>query len=100
MYLCYLHWNSIPMLKSREIKKYFFEQIKHHPQQVFDILHKPNEKFRKKHDQHQIPHKYLVGDKMLLNLQKNMSQAHVDNKKLFDMGLTQSQRLWEKIILD
>ena len=34
------------------------------------ILHKSNDKYKKHHDQHWVPHKFQVGDKVWLNLHK------------------------------
>jgi hypothetical protein len=48
----------------------FIEWIQHICQQVQDILHKCNDKYKKHHDQHRVPHKFQVGDKVWLHLQK------------------------------
>ena len=36
----------------------FVEWIQHIHQQVHDILEKANAKYKQRHDQHQVPHKY------------------------------------------
>jgi hypothetical protein len=48
----------------------FIEQIQHIHQQVQDILQKSNAKYKQRHDQHRVPHKFQVGDKVWLHLQK------------------------------
>ena len=48
----------------------FIEHIQHIRQQVHDILEKANAKYKKRHDQHRVPHKFQVGDKVWLHLQK------------------------------
>jgi hypothetical protein len=48
----------------------FIEKIHHIRQQVQDILHKSNEKYKHRHDQHKVPHKFQVGDKVWLHLKK------------------------------
>jgi hypothetical protein len=37
---------------------WFIERIQHICQQVQDILQKSNEKYKQRHDQHQVPHKF------------------------------------------
>jgi hypothetical protein len=55
----------------------FTERIQHILQQVQDILHKSNEKYKQHHDQHQVPHKFQVGDKVWLHLQKeHLTRPH------------------------
>jgi hypothetical protein len=49
---------------------WFIEWIQHIRQQVQDILQKSNEKYKQRHDQHWVPHKFQVGDKIWLHLQK------------------------------
>jgi hypothetical protein len=39
-------------------------------QQVQDILQKSNDKYKQYHDQHWVPHKFQVGNKVWLHLQK------------------------------
>jgi hypothetical protein len=48
----------------------FIERIQHIRQQVQDILQKSNAKYKQRHDQHRVPHKFQVGDKVWLHLQK------------------------------
>jgi hypothetical protein len=48
----------------------FIERIQHIRQQVHDILQKSNAKYKQHHDQHQVSHKFQVGDKVWLHLQK------------------------------
>jgi hypothetical protein len=48
----------------------FIEWIQHIHQQVQDILQKSNDKYKQRHDQHRVPHKFQVGDKVWLHLQK------------------------------
>ena len=48
----------------------FIDHIQHIRQQVHDILEKSNAKFKQRHDQHRVPHKFQVGDKVWLHLQK------------------------------
>jgi hypothetical protein len=45
-------------------------RIQHIHQQVQDILQKSNDKYKQRHDQHRVPHKFQVGDKVWLHLQK------------------------------
>ena len=48
----------------------FIEHIQHILQQVHDIMEKSNAKHKQRHDQHQVPHKLQVGEKVWLHLQK------------------------------
>jgi len=48
----------------------FIEHIQHIRQQVHDILDRANDKYKKRHDQHWVPHNFHVGDKVWLHLQK------------------------------
>ena len=48
----------------------FIERIQHIRQQVEDILQKSNDKYKQRHDQHRVPHKFQVGDKVWLHLKK------------------------------
>jgi hypothetical protein len=48
----------------------FIEWIQHIHQQVQDILQKSNDKYKQRHDQHRVPHKFQVGEKVWLHLQK------------------------------
>jgi hypothetical protein len=40
-------------------------------EQVHDILEKANSNYKKQHDQHWVPHKFQVGEKVWLHLQKD-----------------------------
>jgi hypothetical protein len=48
----------------------FIEWIQHIHQQVQDILQNSNAKYKQRHDQHRVPHKFQVGDKVWLHLHK------------------------------
>ena len=48
----------------------FIEHIQHICHQVHDILDRANAKYKQQHDQHQVPHKFQVGNKVWLHLQK------------------------------
>lgn len=48
----------------------FIEHIQHIFQQVHEILDRANSKYKQRQDQHHVPHKFQVGDKVLLHLQK------------------------------
>eukprot|EP00253_Pinus_taeda_P018009 PITA_18009 len=48
----------------------FIEHIQHNRQQVDVILDRSNAKHQQCHDQHQVSHKFQVGDKVWLHLQK------------------------------
>jgi hypothetical protein len=48
----------------------FIERIHHILQHVQYILKNSNAKYKKRHDQHRVPHKFQVGDKVWLHLQK------------------------------
>jgi hypothetical protein len=62
----------------------FIEQIQHIRQQVQDILHKSNDKYKQRHDQHRVPHKFQVGDKAWLHLQKeHLTKPHQNIFPLF-----------------
>jgi hypothetical protein len=49
---------------------HLIERIQHIFQQVQDILQKSNGKYKQCHDQHRVPHKFQVGNKVWLHLQK------------------------------
>ena len=51
-------------------EKNFIEHIQHIYQQVHDILDRANAKYKQWHDQHRVQHKFQVGDKVWLHLQK------------------------------
>jgi hypothetical protein len=61
--------DSSPTLIEADKATQFIEWIQHICQQVHDILHKSNEKYKQCHDQHRVPHKFQVGDKVWLHLQ-------------------------------
>ena len=48
----------------------FFEGVQHICQQVHDILENANTKYNQRHDQHRVPHKFQLGNKVWLHLQK------------------------------
>ena len=48
----------------------FIEGIQHILQQVQDILQNSNDKYTQHHDQHRVPHKFQVGDKVWFHLKK------------------------------
>jgi hypothetical protein len=55
----------------------FIEQIQHIHQQVQYILQKSNAKYKQCHDQHRVPHKFQVGDKVWFHLQKErLKKSH------------------------
>jgi hypothetical protein len=56
---------------------WFIKWIQHICQQVQDILQKSNAKYKQHHDQHRVLHKFQVGDKVWLHLQKErLTGAH------------------------
>jgi hypothetical protein len=59
-----------PVPTEAEKDTWFIEQIHHIHQQVQDILQKSNDKYKQRHDQHRVPHKFQVGRKVWLHLQK------------------------------
>jgi hypothetical protein len=48
----------------------FIKQVDHIHQKVHKIFWKANDKYNQHHDQHRVLHKFHVGDKVWLNLQK------------------------------
>jgi hypothetical protein len=62
--------DSSPAPPKAEKATQFIERIQHIRQQVQDILQKSNSKYKQRHDQHRVPHKLQVGDKVWLHLQK------------------------------
>jgi hypothetical protein len=62
--------NSSPAPTEADKATRFIERIQHIHQQVQDILQKSNDKYKQRHDQHRVPHKFQVGDKVWLHLQK------------------------------
>jgi hypothetical protein len=61
---------SSPIPPKADKSTWFIEWIQHIHQQVQYILHKSNSKYNQCHDQHRVPHKFQVGDKVWLHLQK------------------------------
>jgi hypothetical protein len=61
---------SSPAPPEAEKGTQFIERIQHIFQQVQDILQNSNSKYKQCHDQHRVPHKFQVGDKVWLHLQK------------------------------
>ena len=62
--------DSSPARTEADKATQFIERIHHIHQQVQDILQKSNDKYKQRHDQHRVPHKFQVGDKVWLHLQK------------------------------
>jgi hypothetical protein len=62
--------DSSPAPTEADKATWFIEWIQHIHQQVQDILQKSNDKYKQCHDQHRVPHKFQVGDKVWLHLQK------------------------------
>jgi hypothetical protein len=62
--------NSSPAPTEADKATWFIEWIQHIHQQVQDILQKSNDKYKQCHDQHRVPHKFQVGNKVWLHLQK------------------------------
>ena len=74
----------------------FIEHIQHIHQQVHDILEKSNAKYKQQHDQHQVPHKFQVGDKVLLHLQKErLIGAYQKLKTLRYCPYTITKAVWD-----
>src|SRR6202034_3981302 len=70
MPLAATHMNSAHVQSETDKATSFIEQIQHIRQQVHDIMEKSNAKYKQRHDQHWVPHKFQVGDKVWLHLQK------------------------------
>ena len=70
MPLAATHMNSAHVQSETDKATSFIERIQHIRQQVHDILEKSNAKYKQRHDQHRVPHKFQVGDKVWLHLQK------------------------------
>ena len=64
------HTNSSHVQSEKDKATSFIERIQHIRQQVHDILEKSNAKYKQRHDQHWVPQKFQVGDKVWLHLQK------------------------------
>jgi hypothetical protein len=62
--------DSSPSPTKAEKSTWFIEQIQHFHQQFQDILQKSNDKYNQHLDQHKVPHKFQVGEKVWLHLQK------------------------------
>jgi hypothetical protein len=60
--------DSSPALAQADKATRFIERIHHIRQQVQYILQKSNAKYKQCHDQHRVPHKFQVGDKVWLHL--------------------------------
>jgi hypothetical protein len=77
----------------------FIEWIQHIHQQVQDILQKSNDKYKQCHDQHRVPHKFQVGDKVWLHLQKERLTG--PHQKLFPLcyGSYTITKSWGIILL-
>jgi hypothetical protein len=68
--LVFTSTDSSPAPTEDEKATRFIEKIQHIHQQVRDILQKSNDKYKQRHDQHRVLHKFQVGDKVWLHLQK------------------------------
>jgi hypothetical protein len=77
----------------------FIELIQHIHQQVQDILQKSNDKYKQCHDQHQVPHKFQVGDKVWLHCRNNTLQDPIGSFAHSVMGRTPSPRSWGIMLL-
>jgi hypothetical protein len=75
--------DSSPAPTKADKATWFIEWIQHIHQQVQDILQKSNDKYKQRHDQHQVPHKFQVGDKVWLHLQKERLTG--PHQKLFPL---------------
>jgi hypothetical protein len=60
--------NSSPTPTKADKATRFIEWIYHIYQQVQDIRQNSNDKYKQRHDQHRVPHKFQVGDKAWLHL--------------------------------
>jgi hypothetical protein len=61
---------SSPDPNEDEKSTQFIEKIHHICQQVQDILQNINEKYKQRHDQHRVAHKFQVGERVWLHLKK------------------------------
>ena len=74
------HWRSHAISTTQGISAHvqsevdkannLIDHIQHIRQQVHDILDKDNAKYKQQHDQHRVSHKFQMGDKVWLHLQK------------------------------
>jgi len=64
------HADSAHVQSETDKANSFIEHIQHIPQQIHDILEKSNAEYKQRHDQHQVPHKFQVSEKVWLHLQK------------------------------
>jgi hypothetical protein len=78
---------------------WFIEKIQHIHQQVQYILQKSNAKYKQRHDQHRVPHKFQVGEKFGCTCRKNALQGPIRSFSHSGMGHTPSPRLWVTMIL-
>jgi hypothetical protein len=60
--------DSSPTPSEVEKAPWFIEWIQHICQHVQDILQKSNDKYKQRHDQHRVLHKFQEGDKVWLHL--------------------------------
>jgi hypothetical protein len=68
--LAFTSAESSPIPTEANKATWFIERIQHICQQVQDILQTSNDKYKQCHDQHRVPHKFHVRDKVWLHLQK------------------------------
>jgi hypothetical protein len=78
--------DSFPTPPEDEKDTSFIEKIQHILQQVQDILQKSNTKYKQRHDQHRVPHKFQVGDKVCLHLWKECLTGPHQNLIIFRYG--------------
>jgi hypothetical protein len=77
----------------------FIEKIHYIYQQVQDILQKSNDKYKQRHDQHRVPHKFQVGEKFGCTCRKHALQDPIQTFTHSIMSHTPSPRLWGIILL-
>jgi hypothetical protein len=77
----------------------FIENIQHIHQQVQDILQNSNDKYKKYHDQHPVPHNFRSVTKFGCTCRKNALQDPIRSFSHLIMGPTPSPRPWGIIIL-
>jgi hypothetical protein len=69
--------NSYPDPTKYDKSSRFIERIQHILQRVQYILQKSNAKYKHRHDQHWVPHKFQVRDKMCFHLKKeHLTRPH------------------------